>query len=356
MILNVMKYGGIYAKTCALRSRLLTYGDYLALASSGDVKACAELLKEKENYKDSVEEAFFYGAGRVAVERSLIKSLYDDYTAIYGFVTDEGEKKYIDAVILKFAVSMLKSFIRRLYDHRDTHNFVPKYDNAVLRHMKLNIEEMESSESLDDLLESIKASEFYGTLSKLNSDSATLFDYETQLDFHYSLTLQKSAAKYLKGANKKSQRHLNGVYWDLQNIVWIYRAREFYKISSDKIFTYVLPSHYKLKNEDIKAFVTAKDEDEFKAVLGKTCYRNVFSDYSAETIEKDFISYVDKQYGIERKKNPYSLACVFEYLHFKSREIKNLTTLIECVRYNFPPEQTLKKINISHLKAGDSID
>ncbi|MFR2718555.1 MAG: V0D/AC39 family V-type ATPase subunit [Ruminococcus sp.] len=46
----------------------------------------------------------------------------------------------------------------------------------------------------------------------------------------------------------------------------------------------------------------------------------------------------------ESKADPYSVSTIYCYLYHKEHEIDRLTTVLECIRYNIPPEDTMRYI------------
>lgn len=343
MLTDTIKYSGIYAKTCALNATLLNAVDYERLASCESVKEFAEALGEIPAYKESAAEAIEYGASRVAIERSLLTSLYGDFAALYGFITDHEQRKYLDAVFMQYVLEIIKRIIRRIYDHRNFKNIIPKYGNFLSSHAGLNFEKIAVSEDINTLYENVKGSEIHALLTKINPQNATLFDYETHLDISGIMKRHKEQER-LKGASLAAVRRLNGVETDLRNIVWIYRAKEFYDIPNDKLFTYLIPAHYALTAETIRALAAAKSPEEFSAVLAKTRYKGVFTEVTPEAMETDLHREISSLYEEHRKT--FSLMSVIAHLYFKRREINNLTALIECVRYKRSPQSALKRLSI----------
>lgn len=347
MLANVVRYSGIYAKTCALKSSLLTLEDYYKLASCTDLSSFADILGEKESYKEAVAEAFEYGTTRVAIERSLVKSLYRDYAALFSFMTDQSERRYFDVVFLKYEIGIIKRLLRRMFDHRKITNVIPKYDKFLSQHIGLDVEKVSASTTFDELLESLKGTEFYGVLSKVSRETGDLFDYEMQLDFHGYVKTQKFQDRFLTGENKKSQRHINGCDADLHNIMWIYRAKTYYEIDEQQLFTYLIPVDYHLTKELVQNLVKADTSEAFFGVLDQTIYKDTFDAADPAMMEKQFALFISKQYDKQRRLYPYSLAPVMAHLYFKGQEIRNLTTLIECVRYHLTADAALEKLNIN---------
>ncbi len=350
MTVDVIKYSGIYAKKKALAHKLLTNNEMIELTKSEDVKSFALSLMGKPAYAEHLQVIEKYGFSRIPVERSLLNSLYSDFSSICNFVTDASIRKYLGRFFSKYEVGVLKALLRRLFDSRDNRNALPNYGRFLSRHMQFNVEKILNANTLQAFIETLSDTEYHGVLKKINRENPTLFDFELQLDIYWAIEIWKCQEMYLKSINYKSVKKINGMDIDLQNIMRIYRAKQYYVVDKNIIYTYLTPINYKLSKSDIDSLVMAKNNDEFMGAISATSYKNVFKSMKFGELEKHYYLFMKKIYEDEERLNPFSIAPIYAYIFEKGLEIRNLTTLLECIRYGLPYEKSLEKLILDPVK------
>ena len=129
-------------------------------------------------------------------------------------------------------------------------------------------------------------------------------------DLQYYLTIWRSA-KNLDKPHSNAMKQVLGVEIDLQNILWVYRLKQFYKIYGDETYSYLTPIRYRLSGNTLAKIVACKDTPSLQAELSNTIYKNIFGDFS--TPEQRLAEAVKLQY---QKKGQHShIALLCGYLH-----------------------------------------
>ncbi len=107
------------------------------------------------------------------------------------------------------------------------------------------------------------------------------------------------------------------------------------------IYSLLVPIHYKLKTEQVKYLVESPSLDEFEVQIQKTYYGKRYQ-FSGELYDRaDLYTECLHFYVLDKRRNPYSIAAINTYLFLKEEELRKLTTVIECIRYNLTPGETL---------------
>lgn len=352
MLKDVINYSGLYAKIKALESRLLSYDDYYTLASQKDVVSLASRLFENETYKEyasDMQEAIV--GGRFPLEKSLVQSMYSNFSGIYNFITDSNVRQYINVLFLKYEAGILKALLRTLFDKRDIKDVAPKYENFISKRLKVDMQKLAESKDLKDFMNNLVNSKFLKVLNKINVDNPSLFDFETQLDIYCYLETWNCQNKLLK--HKRSQERINGSDIDLHNIMHIYRFKKYYDLSDSIIYAYLIPINYRVNKSQIDSLIASKTDSEFLEIISKTHYKDVFKNCCITDMERSYYSYMLKIYNEEAAKNPYSVSIVTAYFFKKGQEIRNLITLTECVRYGLKHDESMAKLNIAAGKGSE---
>lgn len=166
--------------------------------------------------------------------------------------------------------------------------------------------------------------------------------YEPQLQYEnaapelnqdYFFKTWKQISRFPKKDAKKILREVFGTQIDWLNIMWVYRAKRFFRQQDAEIIPYIIPVYYKLKKIELQNMIRAQSIEEFEKIVGNTAY---FKGKDAFLQLQDEISYHQVMLRMYRricKKYPASLAPVFYYLYQKEQEIQKLTSILEGIRY-----------------------
>lgn len=164
-----------------------------------------------------------------------------------------------------------------------------------------------------------------------------------ELDISYFSQVWKKIGRFRQRRMKYILKEVFGTQIDWLNIMWMYRAKRFYRQSEAEIYAMLIPVHYKLRKSEIQRMAEAQKVEEFVEIVSHTAY---FKGKEALVQLQDEISYhrvMRKMYQRLCRKYPASLAPVFAYLYQKDQEIQKLTTALEGIRYQVP-EQDIRAL------------
>ena len=147
----------------------------------------------------------------------------------------------------------------------------------------------------------------------------------------------------LAAKEKTAMECLVGTEIDMLNLIWIYRGKKYFKFSDEKLYTHLIPVHYRLNESLIKQMVSAKKVEEMIAVAEKTRYKSLFKNllegfYVDENFRRD-MHYLSKKIF---RNSPNTVAGLVAYLDIKEIEILDVVRVIEGIRYGLNKD-TLKK-------------
>ena len=280
------------------------------------------------------------------LERLVVGTLYYDFSKLYLFC-DKQQKKLLEFYFAKFEISVIKRALRRILNHGDRTGESRELRRFFQKLSHIHMEELSLSTTIPELLNALRDTGYQKVLAKLNErKEPTLFDYEMTLDLYYFSELWKQKDRILKGTDLKILTKTFGSRIDLLNLTWIYRAKKYYQLPTASVYGLVIPVSYRLRDEEIRSMVTAADEKELLKAMEETYYGQHFEEVTHGELEKLYRQLLNRIYGEERRRNPYSLAVVTAYLHDKEEEIDKLTTVLEGVRYGLEPSEALAYIGL----------
>jgi len=129
-------------------------------------------------------------------------------------------------------------------------------------------------------------------------------------DLQYYLTLWRSI-RTLSKANQQAMQRIIGTEIDLQNILWVYRLKRFYKISGDEAYGFLIPIKYRLSDDAFAKIVTCKDISGLQTEISATIYKDVFGDFSQP--EQCLANAVKMRYRAEGRHSHIALLCGYLY-------------------------------------------
>ncbi len=343
---GVMSYGALATKIRAMKSRLLKEKDFQHLAQMENISQAIAYLEQIPSYRAVLGDQDAARLHQRDLERMVVGTLYYDFSKLYRFC-GKSQKKLLEFYFRKFEISVIKRALRRIFNHGDRTGESRELRSFFQKLSNIHMEELSQAKTIPELLEALRDTSYKKVLLRLNNaGEAALFDYEMALDLYYFSEIWKQKDKILKGTDLEMLIRTFGSQIDLLNLTWICRAKKYYQLPAASIFALLIPVSYRLRDEEISAMATASNGKELEEILAQTYYGRHFREVAAGELEKLYQQLLNRIYGEERRRNPYSLAVVTAYLHDKEEEIDKLTTVLEGVRYGLEPQETLAYIRV----------
>ncbi len=341
---SMLSYSGINTKVKAMHPKLISDEDYQKIANLDTVADFVAYLKKHPGYNEFFQKYDEREIHRGEAERILINGLYMDYTKIYRFANDS-QRQDLELVFFRYEINVLKACIRLIHSSENNTYDLSVFHPFFSKHSQINVAALSSSRSMDEYIQNLKGTEYYNMLSKLHAKpSLTSFDYEMSLDVYYFTKSWRLKDTILKGANRTAFTQRMGTEIDLQNIMWIYRSKKMYDMSSAQIFTYLIPVNYKLGVSQLSRLVQAVTLDEFFNILSSTRYRFFLNYLKDGTMEQEYVRIINKIYLTNMTRYPASMTAVNYYLFRKDMEVGQLTSALECIRYKLDVKKKLDYI------------
>jgi V/A-type H+-transporting ATPase subunit C len=338
-----VSYSGINTKVKAMTPKIISNDDFQKIANLETVVDFIAFLKKHPGYHNLFEKYDEREIHRGEAERIFINGLYLDYTSIYRFADDE-QRQDLELVFFRYEINVLKACIRLIHNNESAYD-LSLFHPFFTKHSQINVNTLSTSRSMDEYIQNLKGTQYYSILLKMSSKSGlSSFDYEMALDVYYFTKSWRLKDKTLSGNNRKAFTHRMGTEIDLLNIMWIYRSKKMYDMNSADIFTYLIPVNYKLSIEQLSRLVGALTLDEFMNLLSTTRYKAFASHLRNGTAEQEYNHIINKIYLYHMTRYPASMTVVNYYLFRKDKEIRQLTSALECIRYGLDYKKKMEYI------------
>lgn len=323
-------------KLCAMGARLLKKRDYHELIGMKSVPEVAAYLKSLDNFKEILAQMDINQVHREELEARMLFALIGDYVKLMHYYKRKN-KEIFSYFVRRYEIEQLKTLLRLLGSHTDFELYIEGYPLPY----SFDFQKVASAKDLKEFIEALQGSPYHRVLKQfvVNTEYLNEFDIEIRLDRYYiDYVLEK-----IKGKREHKQMlETFGREMDMMNLLWIYRCKKYYSISKDVIYSFIIPNYYKIDSGIIARMVEAESVDEVLNIARSTEYREIFQNQDSKFIELTYQRYMQRIFEQTFRDNKYEAIGVTSYMHLKETEIKDITAIIEGIRYGLPAEEIKK--------------
>ena len=342
---GLLQYSGLITKARAMHGRLLTKEELMHLSELERVEDFIIFLRESKGYSQvyaSHEEIHH----RAQVEAVIYNSLYADYRKLFQFANGE-QRKGLEIIFLRYEMNVLKWCMDAVSRGGNASNL--SYLNLFFdRHSGFDTAAVTQAGNMQEFLNALAGTPYEKLFLRMrDNDTMTMADCAFALDIYYYTTAWQMKEKIRDGNMKRILTQILGTEIDWLNIMWMYRSKQFYKMSATDIEADTIPVRYRLKKTEYRALLQTETIDEFMEIIRKTAYVTEKNAIISLGDEITFQKVMDRTYEKTCKEYPHSIAPVLKYLDDKENEIDNLTTILEGERYQIPSKEIREMILIS---------
>ena len=343
---SLKKYSGLTTKVKAMRSRLLSEEEYERLMECDTVTEAADSLKSLNGYSRILENTDTGEIHRETLEHAIRYSGYGDFIKLYKFSNLE-QRKYLKLHFLSYETEFIKQSMRKSSADYMTPLHKKYISEFVSKFSKVPFEELYNAETIEEKVRLLEGTIYYEPLKMvMDAGRTALFDYELALDMFYFKYVWKKRRVNFSGAELKSFTDTIGSEADLLNLTWIYRAKKFYKMTQSEVAAMIIPVYHRIKKPQMHKLIETSDIQELVGQIGKTAYGRFFTPDTFNEMEFDKLikTLVGKTYEKYYRLEPYSMAVMSDYLREKKNEISRLISIVECIRYGYSKEETVRTV------------
>lgn len=333
----------ITTRARAIYAKRLTAQNYKELMNCTSIAQAADYLSTKTQYFDPSLQFTSAKLNRMMLESLLKRSFIGQFSSLYKFSSLIGNKMCGYFVMLN-EITVILSCLRYVLAPNKLDIFIstPTFDNMSVG---FDIVKLASAESFEQMLSRLENTEYYGVLKRFENEKIDMLKIENAL---YGYLDEKICAIAKKSLSKKEYEEVYKVFAinsDLNFILKLLRLKKVFKCSPDEIKAYGFPSHATMIREKEKEkMIASKDDEEFLKAVNETVYGDDSAALSIEDLTRWAREYEYKNYS---KKILYStcpntvmMCCFF----LKKNEVKNITNIIEGIKYGLEPEEMAKHL------------
>lgn len=335
----------VLAKARSMYGKRLTVGDYNFLLECNSVSDIADYLKRKPRYENILASLSDNEIHRGKLEETLKIRFYGECATLCRYEITTLSSYFYKYIIGRAEIEYIMHFLILLSAHR-TDEYIYNIPLYLDKHSQTDIHALVDVKSYDDFLRVMKKTPYYNIFKKYepHDEQIDLPSIENELYISLYRELFDIIDKQTHGKEKKELSEIFNSHINLINFDRILRMKKYYKLDSDQIEDKLLPFGT-LTKKQLGAMLSAGTSREIFSIMEGTHSGKRFKDlsyaYTGEIPDRVLIKNCKKQIRFSL----YPSIVMLSYLFISEREMKNLISIIEGVRYNISPD-TIKSILI----------
>ncbi len=338
----------IIAKALSKHGKFLKLDDYKTLISGNDVNDIVSLLQQYPDFKKDFMTVSDSTFRRSRAEQIMNKRIFRIYTEMLNFKSAQKDGFY--SFYLK--QEEIKQIINAaMYTGAGVHDlFILNLPPHLADNCSFDVMELSQARSYGDILKSLRGTAYYDVLSPLASENGS---FPSIMRIDYELTkylygfLLKSVKKEFPKSEQEEIRKCILRRCDMYNIKLCYRLRGLFDMGEEQVLANLLPYHYRFDKSRISE-VLSKQGGDILPMLLKLPYFKCCSDDENIDIETAVNLSNLHYYGERLRLSKSDAVVLYSLIELLQIENRNLTVVIEGVRYSLQPHEIEKMLILKH--------
>ncbi len=338
-------YTAAAAKVRAMYGCRMTPEDYRQLMGKQSISEAASFLQSHPGYRRELSGVNVSGIHREQLENTLRSTYRNEYRRILLFLTGT------DQALLRFPIyraekDAILAAMRRL-SSRHVLEQEETWAGMLAARSRLHLSELRQAgqfrQIADAARDTIYASALSRSISADGREPSMAFVDNILLVTYYGHLYRVLAHNY-KGDTRKLLKTALDEETDLLNLVLFLRLRQHFSQEDVQLYSFPLPCSPKLSRSYIQQLLSAKDFDAALELVKSGPYGGLFRSIQPTGLEAYLYT---MQYRFDLRQLRAAQPTVYTpiaYLGLKEIELRNIISIIECIRYGVAPERYITLI------------
>ncbi len=337
MIGEIISNSAINAKIHAKMKNNLKAEDFERIVHMHSVAEIAEMLKNTPKFRTVLRGLDVDKLHRGELEALLQGLVARDIRSILSF-SGTSVKFFLSIFAIRSEIEYIKVLLRRL-NSNETYDLGPVIKFESEFHSGVDFVALSKAKGFDEFTAVLQHTAYYLPFKGFSGTGTPPgnFEIEAALDKFYRKLTYAYMSRFLSKADAKAVRRIFDIDTDIENIMFIIRAKLYYKMDKEMINLYMSDKGRRLKPENIRDIINADSNEELKNAIGRTVYRGIFGD-GLEKTEGRIAEARLMRHRRAFRQNPYCIEAVLYYIEMQEMEIRNITMAVEGVRYGLDPD------------------
>lgn len=338
----------LITKIKAINGTKLTSADYHELIHQKDIASLVRYLKTTKRYGSLLSGVSENDIHRGQLEFLLSKFVFETYVKLWKFV-EAPRHSFLFYFIKKLETELLIHALF-LMERNNLPQFVTSMPSYFNDYCSYDLMAVASAKTQEELLRALEDTEYYPVIDKIISKGENqrvdFEEYGRLLYGHFYKWLDKTAAKEFKGSRLRELQEAIYFHLDLQNLIVAYRMKHFFNTPGGEMKKYMFFNYNTALRKRMDTMIEKQNyeleiTDIIQSKLSKTSEKLDWTNPEITIRKHELRRYNHKLYH----SNNYGIV-LYSFMMILEEERKNLTTIIEGVRYGIDVASIEKALSV----------
>ncbi len=337
----MVKYPASYARMRGLKGKLLGKAQlesFLGISDAGAITAALTQTVYGEQLRDATDIPW--------IEHGLKQDLIVSYMKILTFLRGRSGR-FVEALLGKFELLNLKSIVRSFVHSPAAESSIEPFIFSLGKYHTIPIEKALEADDLEGCVALMNKTPFSRPLEigyQQYESEGRLFPLELALDLDYYERLWK-ALDALGPLDKYNASRLMGIQYDITNLMWVFRFKEYYDFSPEQISQYIIPHGWKIHGDIFREVAASDDVVSAIITLQVSPYDDLLRSVSRVDdsfilgVELYLLRYLYRESLAIFMRFPLQAAQLIAFFVCKEMEIRDIITVLTGKHLGLPQER-----------------
>lgn len=326
-------YYAIKTKLTTKKGRIFKKFDWDKILDFTSVEQLIDYLKKSETFQDVLKDV------KNDIHRDNLETILDRYKVLeieeLLHYYSGAYKEFIKSFLTEADLTDISLILRKVARNEDLKNIKERFIHSE-KFTSIPYNKLILSKNIYEFVENLKGTPYYNDLRSLTNEDAIKreFHIEMKLYVAYYKALFEKADK-LNRDDKDAVKNIIGAKIDILNVLWVYRAKNYYHITPAEMLNYSLENGKELEFDKLKKLCFAESEKEFDEIVEASLGNKFINDLNIIDIS------VAMNYFIHSflNKNVFeNFGLTLSYIYMLDIVINNLTNITEGIKYHLPKD------------------
>lgn len=333
----------LLTKARAQYGQMLSENDYSELLKKSSVADVCGYLKSQTAYGDTLAPYSEAAIHRGQLEGLLDRDIFELYIRLCRFETvcTGGSEKFYGFLKRRLEIQQILYCIR-LLNAKTKDVYIKNLPSYFTKYADFDLIELAKVMTMEELLEVIAKTPYAKILSVVSADGDGRVDYirceQLLYSYYYKMIIESAERNFEKDTARELCETVRRII-RTKNIITVYRLKNYFNEDTGSIINRLILADGKSDRRFYERLCESDGKKEFFDILNKASGYRKYGLSENGNLERD----LDKAMAADFKKQIrlsskapvvfYALTALLEI------ETRNITTIIEGIRYNTPPKE-----------------
>ncbi len=326
-------YYAVKTKLTAKKGRIFKKLEWEKFLDFTSVEQLIDYLKKSETFQDILKDV------KNDIHRDNLETILGKYKTLE--IEDllhyysGAYKEFVKSFLIEADLTDISLILRKIARSEDLKDIEERFIHSQ-KFTKIPYDKLLSSKNANEFIENLKGTPYYNDLRGLTNDDAIKREFHIEMKLYVTYyKAQFERADKLYKDDRETVKNIIGTKIDILNVLWIYRAKNYYHITPAEMLNYSLENGKELKFDNLKKLCFAEKGKEFDEIV-EAALGDKFKNYLNNKDISLAMNYFMHSY---LNKNVFeNMGLTLSYIYMLDIIINNLTTITEGIKYHLPKD------------------